>query len=121
MKTLIVGLLAVCSLSAMGSSVRFVRSLSFSGVRYLSVVDDGKRLDDLYDRFNALCLRSDFKSSDVNVKKVNNTWCVLVGEKVFVSVTKADAKVHNSYPEKLAKKWAETLSNTIENVKPLGK
>lgn len=52
MKTLIAGLLAVCSLSAMGSSVKFVRSLSFSGVRYLSVVDDGSRLDDLYGRFN---------------------------------------------------------------------
>lgn len=119
MKTLIAGLLAVCSLTAMGSSVRFVKSLSFSGVRYLSVVDDGKRLDDLYDRFNSLCLREDFKSSEVNVKKVNNTWCVLVGDKVFVSVTKADAKVHNSIPEKLARKWADTLSKTIENVKPL--
>jgi len=119
MKTLIAGLLAVCSLSAMGSSVKFVRSLSFSGVRYLSVVDDGSRLDDLYGRFNSLCLRENFKSSEVNVKKVNNTWCVLVGDKVFVSVTKADAKVHNSNPEKLAWKWADTLSKTIEGVKPL--
>lgn len=119
MKTLIIGMLAVCSLSAMGSSVRFVRSLSFSGVRYLSVADDGKRLDDLYDRFNSLCLRSDFKSNEVSVKQVNKTWCVLVGDKVLVSVTKADAKVHNSEPQKLALKWADTLKNNVENVKPL--
>jgi len=119
MKTLIVGLLALCSLSTMGSSVRFVRSLSFSGVRYLSVVDDGTRLDDLYDRFNSLCLNSDVKASDVNVKKVNNTWCVLVGDKVLVSVTKADAKVHNSSAQKLAEKWASTVSKNVEEVKPL--
>ena len=119
MKTLIAGLLAVCSLSAMGSSVKFVRSLSFSGVRYLSVVDDGSRLDDLYGRFNSLCLRENFKSSEVNVKKVNNTWCVLVGDKVLVSVTKADAKVHNSSAQKLAEKWASTVSKNVEEVKPL--
>jgi hypothetical protein len=119
MKTLIIGLLAVCSLSTMGSSVKYVRSLSFSGVRYLSVVDDGKRLDDLYDRFNSLCLNADVKASDVNVKKVNNTWCVLVGDKVLVSVTKADAKVHNSYAQKLAEKWASTVSKNVEDVKPI--
>jgi hypothetical protein len=50
---------------------------------------------------------------------VNNTWCVLVGDKVLVSVTKADAKVHNSSAQKLAEKWASTVAKNVEQVKPL--
>ena len=121
MKTITVGILALLSIAAMGSSVKKFNSLVLSGNKYLTVVDENGRFDIIQDRFSSEVLTTDRKSSDVCVRKVKNTFCVFVGNKLFVSVTNDDAKLHNSVPEKLALKWAANLAKTIEDVKPLEK
>jgi hypothetical protein len=119
MKTLLV---TMCAMISMGSysSTKTVDSLVFSGEKYLSICGTSKaRINSVYDRFNTLCLTTEVKSSDVNVKQINHSWCILVKDQLLVTVTKDDAKLHNSSAEKLAKKWANKLSNNIEDIKPL--
>ena len=119
MKTLIVGMFALGSLSLMGNKVFHVKSLAFSGERYFSIVDKNKRFDTVQERFNALCLVHGIKSSDISSKKINGSWCVVVKDKVLVTVTKEDATVHVTSAKKLSEMWAEKLSKNIELVTPL--
>jgi len=119
MKTLFVGLFAICSVSLMGSSVVKFKSLEFSGKRYFSIVDKNNRFDTVQERFNALCLVHGVKASDITSANVNGSWCVVVNEKVLVTVTKEDAKLHLSSPKKLSEMWAKKLSENIEEVTPL--
>jgi hypothetical protein len=118
MKILAIGL-AILSLISMGSSKTHTHSLVFSGQRYLSIVDNENRFDTVQERFNALCLVHERKSSDVKAEKVNNSWCVTVDGKVLVTVTNADSKLHKTSCEKLAKTWAKNVANNIESVTPL--
>lgn len=119
MKTLMIGMLAVGSLGLMGNKVFQVKSLAFSGVRYFSIVDKNNRFDTVQERFNALCLVHGVKSSDVSSANVNGNWCVVVREKVLVTVTKEDATVHMTSAKKLSEMWAKKLSDNIESVTPL--
>jgi hypothetical protein len=119
MKTLMIGVLAIFSTCLMGSKVFRVKSLSFSGERYFSIVDKNNRFDTVQERFNALCLVRGIKSTDISSKKVNGSWCVVVKDKVLVTVTKADVNVHVTSAKKLSEMWAEKLSKNIELVTPL--
>jgi len=119
MKTLFVGLFAICSVSLMGSSFVKFKSLEFSGNRYFSIVDKNNRFGTVQERFNALCLVHGVKASDITSANVNGSWCVVVNEKVLVTVTKEDAKLHLSSPKKLSEMWAKKLSENIEEVTPL--
>ena len=119
MKTLMIGVLAIFSTCLMGSKVFRVKSLSFSGERYFSIVDKNNRFDTVQERFNALCLVHGVKASDITSAKVNNNWCVVVRGKVLVTVTKEDAKLHLTSAKKLSEMWAKKLSENIEEVTPL--
>jgi hypothetical protein len=119
MKTLLV---TMCAMISMGSfsSTKTVDSLVFSGEKYFSICGTSKaRINSVYDRFNTLCLTTEVKSSDVNVKQINHSWCILIKDQLLVTITKDDARLHNSSAEKLARKWANKLSNNIEDIKPL--
>jgi hypothetical protein len=119
MKPLLVTMCAMISIGSF-SSTKTVNSLVFSGEKYFSICGTSKsRINDLYDRFNKLCLVSEAKKSDVNVKELNHSWCIFIKDQLLLTITKDDAKLHNSSPEKLAKKWADKLANNIEDIKPL--
>jgi predicted dinucleotide-binding enzyme len=44
---------------------------------------------------------------------------VVIGDKVLVTVTNADSKLHKTSHEKLAKIWAKNVAKHIESVTPL--
>jgi hypothetical protein len=119
MKTFMLGMFALGSLGLMGNKVFHVKSLSFSGERYFSIVDKNNRFDTVQERFNALCLVHGVKSTDVVSSNVNGSWCVVVSGKVLVTVTKEDATVHMTSPKKLSEMWAKKLSDNIESITPL--
>jgi len=119
MKTLCLMFVAVGSLGLMGSKVVKFKSIEFSGKRYFAIVDKNKRFDTVQERFNSLLLVHERKSFDVCSKKVNGNWCVVVKDKVLVTVTVDDAKLHNTSPKKLSEMWAKKISSNIEEVTPL--
>ncbi len=112
-------ILFTASFLLMGSYVEKSKSLEFSGQRYFKIVDTSGRFDKVQERFNSLCLKYGVKSSDITANKVNGNWCVVVGDKVLVTVTVADSKLHKTPCEKLAKSWAKNVANHIESVTPL--
>ena len=112
-------ILLSASFLLMGSYVEKTKSLEFSGQRYFKIVDTNGRFDKVQERFNALCLRYGVESSDVSAAKVNGNWCVVVGDKVLVTVTNADSKLHKTSHENLAKMWAKNVAKHIESVTPL--
>jgi hypothetical protein len=118
MKILAIGL-GILSLVSMGSYKTHTHSLVFSGQRYLSIVDNENRFDTVQERFNALCLVHERKSSDVKAEKVNNSWCVTVDGKVLVTVTREDSSYHKMNPQNLASKWANNIQKHIESITPL--
>ena len=119
MKTLLVGMCAMISVGSF-SSTKTVDSLVFSGEKYLSICSTSKaRINDVYDRFRIHCLKTEIKQNDITATKIKNMWCVTAKDQLLVTVTKDDAKLHNSSEEMLAKKWADKLSKNIEDIKPL--
>ncbi len=102
-----------------GSVVKF-DSFKLSGYKFFTVTSEPSvdRVGTLYDRF-ADSITPTTKAKDVKVKLVNKCWCVVLNDKVLVTVTKKDSEFHKTAPKKLAEKWAKNLSDKIEEITPL--
>ena len=118
MKILIPLVFAVNTL-VVSSVVKF-EQFSLSGYKFFTVTSAPRedRVGTLYDRF-ANGITPATKASDVSVKNVNKSWCVMLHDKVLVTVTKSDSNFHKTPAKKLAETWAKNLSDKIEELTPL--